>query len=122
MVRVLRDSRAPAGRCTLVRIDLEKLEREGAIELLWQLQAEYDLDELGHRLLLDAVARSSAKRVFIDGIDAFMVAATEPDRIHRFLPVLATELVVRGATVMSTLDKLEVAGLDVRVPVRALRP
>jgi circadian clock protein KaiC len=96
---------------------LERLERDGALQIVWQPQAEYDIDQLGHRLL-EAVSRRSARRVFIDGLDAFMVAAIEPERISRFLPMLATELIARGATVMSTLDKLDVAGLDVQVTVR----
>jgi circadian clock protein KaiC len=86
-----------------IEIDLPALEASGAVEMVWQVQGENQLDMLGHRLL-DAVERRGVKRLCVDSLDGMFQSETSPDRIHRFFAVLATELRARGVTAIYTLN------------------
>lgn len=69
------------------------------VELIWRPPLENELDEIGHTIL-DAVKRTNAKRVVIDGMDGFKYSALGAERIHRFIPALMLELKKLGATIM----------------------
>lgn len=74
------------------------IERKG-IEVLWYPALELDLDELGFKLL-EAVKRTKAKRVVIDGLDGFRNSVLYQERIYRFMTALVLELKHLGATTL----------------------
>lgn len=102
-------------------VDLCELERNGAMRLVWQPQGEQMLDELAHRLL-DEVDAIRAKRVVIDGYEALVEANVHAERMTRFMTALAQELRGRAATTLITAEREEIAGLDLRRPIRGSSP
>ncbi|PLP97981.1 ATPase domain-containing protein [Cupriavidus pauculus] len=89
-------------------IDIEGLERSGALVILWNPMTENLLDSLGHQLL-EAVRERHIHRLFIDGMTGFQRAAVYPPRLIEFYTALANEL--RGQCV-STIASLEMRDLD----------
>jgi circadian clock protein KaiC len=100
-------------------IDLRRLEELGHLELIWRPQGEQDLDALGHDIL-DAVRRSNAKRVFIDGYAGFLESAIEPERLTRYISSLADELRVLGATTIVTIESRNILGANMELPSKGL--
>jgi circadian clock protein KaiC len=80
-----------------VGLGLSDLVARGAVQLVWQPATEGLIDELAGRLL-DAVSTPGQKRVFIDGLDGFLNASTDRDRLERFYTALTAELASRDAT------------------------
>ena len=72
-------------------MDLEPLLASGALTIVWQPATEGLIDALGHRLL-NTVARTGAKRVFIDSLSALSRTATLPNRSMNFFTALMNEL------------------------------
>jgi circadian clock protein KaiC len=70
---------------------------DGKLRVLWMPSAESPMDLLAEELL-SAAAAPGEKRVFIDGLDGFRSAATEPDRLDRFYTALTLALAAQGAT------------------------
>lgn len=97
------------------RLDLELLERAGALGFEWHCQGEHLLDELGHRLL-DAVSARGVRRLVIDGLGGFFEAAAYPERIGRYIACLVNELRLRGVTVLMTLETRDIVGSVVPTP------
>ncbi len=91
---------------------LERLEAEGALQLVWHSQGEHLIDELGHRLLAEVAARR-VRRVVIDGLSGFLESATYPERVGRFFSCLVNELRRRGATVLMTLETIDAVGSSI---------
>ncbi|WP_207483293.1 ATPase domain-containing protein [Arenibaculum pallidiluteum] len=100
-------------------IDLEGLEARGAVEIVWQPQGEHALDELGHRLL-DAVLRRGAHRLFLDGVGGLLESAIHPDRISRYISVLANEIRALGVTSILTMETREIVAPTVQVPINGI--
>lgn len=88
----------------------------GEIELVWQPSTEQSVDALAHRLL-DAVDRTKATRVFIDGIDGFQRATIHQERIHSIFSALANELRVRGVTTLYTFEVPKFIGPGIDSPI-----
>lgn len=96
-------------------IDLEGLERSGAVELMWRSQGEHVLDELAHHLL-HAVKRRRVKRLVIDGIGGFFESSVYPERTTRFFSCLTNELRREGVTVLITMETMDVVGSTISTP------
>jgi circadian clock protein KaiC len=90
----------------------------GALSIVWQPPVERLLDSLAQRLL-DAVERTKATRVVIDGMDAFRQVAADPERLPGFLTALMTQLRRRGATTLFTLET-DLFRTDIAVPLQGL--
>lgn len=86
-----------------VGVDLEGLVDSGAVEIMWQPPLENLIDDLGQRIL-EAVRRKKAKRVVIDGINAFKRPLTYPGRLHSFLRALNDVLKNEKATTVFTRE------------------
>jgi len=86
-----------------VGVDLERLVESGAVEILWQPPLENLIDDLGQRILA-AVQRTGARRVVIDGINAFKRPLTYPGRLHSFLRALNDVLKAEKATTLFTRE------------------
>jgi circadian clock protein KaiC len=106
-------------RAQLLGIDLQGLERRGAVELIWCPQGEHILDELGHRMV-EAVRRRGARRLFVDGYSALVEAATSPARMTRFLSTLSNELRALKATVVMSMESRNVMGTATELPGKGL--
>jgi circadian clock protein KaiC len=96
-------------------IDLEGLERSGAVELMWRSQGEHVLDELAHHLLR-AVKRRRVNRLVIDGIGGFFESSVYPERTTRFFSCLTNELRREGVTVLITMETMDVVGSTISTP------
>jgi len=90
----------------------------GALAIVWQPPVERLLDSLAERLL-DAVERSRATRVVIDGIDGFRNVAPDPERLPGFLIGLTSELRGLGATTVVT-GETDLYRAELAVPLQGL--
>ncbi|MDR3533507.1 MAG: ATPase domain-containing protein [Rhodopila sp.] len=89
----------------------------GAVEVLWQPPTDDLLDAYGGRLLR-AIHRRKVRRLFIDGLGAFLQAAgSEPSRIGNFLTALMNEMRVLGVTTLYTLEGPDLMGPTTRIPI-----
>ena len=93
-------------------LDLDKLEKEGALSLLWHAHGENGLDELAHQLLSEVEAKG-VKRLMIDGLSGFFESTAYPERIGRFFACLTNELRRRG---MMSLETRDAVGSTVPTP------
>jgi len=91
-------------------IDLEALERAGALIILWNPMTENLLDSLGHQLL-DTVRQRRVHRLFIDGMTGFERAAVYPARLSEFYTALTNELRALGVSSVATLEMRDLNGL-----------
>ena len=97
-------------------LGLEQHLQAGRLELLWQAPTERQLDALGHRLI-EAVGRTGARRVVVDGVGGFEEGTAEPERLRRFFAALANELRARGATTLFTVELPRLFGSEVILPL-----
>ena len=103
-------------KASRLNLDLGKRMDKGELEVLWQPSTEQNVDALAQRLL-DAVARTSASRVFIDGLDGFQRATIHPERVHHVFTAVANELRVRGVTTLYTFEVPKFIGPGLDTPV-----
>lgn len=89
--------------------DLQKLVDDGVLHFEWQVFGEHMLDDLAWRLL-DAIRRTGARRVVVDGIGGFVVTAAYEERDGSFLAAFANALRQSGATSMVTLEQRALGG------------
>jgi len=88
---------------------LQGLDRIGtlsspAVEYLWHPFADNLLDAMAYRLF-DALERTGAKRLAIDGLGGFMAAPEFPERRAGFIAALTNELRRRRVTTVITLEE-----------------
>ncbi|HEX6242549.1 MAG TPA: ATPase domain-containing protein [Polyangiales bacterium] len=100
-------------------IDLTPHVKAGHLALHWFPSTERVLDALGHRLL-ESVRARNVKRLFVDGVDGFMTAATYPERISTFLSALTNELRVRGVTTLYTSELDHLFSTEVKLPLEGV--
>jgi circadian clock protein KaiC len=96
---------------------LASLIDSGDVEVVWHPPTEHLLDDLGGRLL-EAIRRRKVRRVFIDGLGGFQMAATEPARMEHFVAALANELRRCGATTLYTVESPDILGPSIAPPVK----
>ena len=82
-----------------LHIPLEKHVKDKKIEILWHPSIEQEIDELGD-VLIKAVIRTKAKRVVIDGVDAFRYSTNYKKRLSRYMVALIMKLKTLGVTVL----------------------
>jgi circadian clock protein KaiC len=104
-----------------IGVDLVARCQQGHLDLVWQSPVESSLDGIGSRIL-DAVDRSSAARLFIDGFDAFQNASAYPERVPQFFAALSRELHARGVTTMHSAELRAILAPQVEAPVRGISP
>lgn len=97
-------------------LDLDEVLRNGHLDLLWQPPTEQILDDLGNRLV-DAVRQRHARRLFVDGLSAFLEIAIAPDRLVTFFTTLSNELRARGVTTVYTAETYNVLGGTIETPL-----
>ncbi|QKT03451.1 AAA family ATPase [Ectothiorhodospiraceae bacterium 2226] len=103
-------------------LDLHAMMASGAVTVVVHPAVEYFLDELG-QTLLQAVQRSGAQRLFVDGVEAFEQSAEHPERLGRYLTAMANILRAAGVTTLYTMEIPKLIGGEVHVefgPVSAV--
>lgn len=103
-------------KASSLNVPLKARVARGEIELVWQPSTEQNVDALAQRLL-DAVDRTGATRVFIDGLDGLQRATIHPERVHHVFTAIANELRVRGVTTLYTYEVPKVIGPGLDTPV-----
>ena len=78
----------------------EAVERE-LVRIVWQPSIEHGIDELAERIL-GGIREHGIRRLFVDGVDAFVEAAMHTDRLRRYFDALAGA--IRGAGVTAILS------------------
>ncbi|WP_157264422.1 ATPase domain-containing protein [Azohydromonas aeria] len=86
--------------------DLQPLVDAGVLHFEWQPFGENLLDELAARLL-EAIRRTGARRVVVDGLGGFVAATGYEARDGSFLAALANELRRSGATTLITVEETD---------------
>jgi circadian clock protein KaiC len=99
-----------------LNLPLHRRVASGELELVWQPSTEQNVDALAQRLL-DAVERTGATRLFIDGLDGFQRATIHPERVHHVFTAIANELRVRGVTTLYTFEVPKFIGPGLDTPV-----
>lgn len=102
-----------------VGLDLARKVRDGHLELQWQPPTEQLLDELGNRLV-ESVRQRNVRRLFIDGLDGFRQAATDPRRITHFFTALVNEMRVLGVHTLYTAETSSLIGPQIDAPTTGI--
>ena len=98
-----------------IGLNFDKYVKDGLIDIVWQPPLENVLDVLAERLL-SAVRLCKARRLFIDGIDAFKEASHYPDRLGPFFTALINELRAMNVTTMITVELQNLVGPPIDMP------
>ena len=106
-------------RAARLGLDLEGAVGRDEVEILWQPQGENIQDRLAHKLL-DAISRRGVRRLFIDGLGAFIEATIDPGRTSRFFSVLVNELRARGVTTLYTMETRDLIGPGIEMPISGI--
>jgi circadian clock protein KaiC len=104
-----------------IRLGVKEAERSGLLEILWQPPVEGVIDILGDRLLT-AVRRRKVRRLLIDGIHGFQLAAEFPGRVRSVFSAFAEELEANGVTTIYTMETPDLFGPRIEAPVSGLSP
>ena len=78
---------------------LDRWVEQGLLTLNWVPALEKELDELGEDLV-EAIVKSGAKRVVVDGVDGFRHSASYKKRVNRFLIALVKRIKALGVTLV----------------------
>lgn len=100
-------------------LGLEHGVERGIVELLWQPPIEAVIDSLGERLF-EAVERLKVKRLFIDGMHGFQLAARSTQRLRSALSAFTERLSHGGVTTLYSMETLELFGPTLRVPIAGI--
>jgi circadian clock protein KaiC len=84
-------------------LPIESLIKEGHVEIIWQPTTEGLLDETCDRLI-EAVRRSGARRLFIDGLQGFDKLAPEPERLGHIFSAFSNEFRGLGISTLYTAE------------------
>jgi circadian clock protein KaiC len=92
-----------------VQLDLAQAVERDLLEILWQPPIESVIDILGDRLL-SAVRRRKVRRLFIDGVQGFQLAAEFPRRVRTVFSAFSEELEAAGVTTIFTMESQLLSG------------
>jgi circadian clock protein KaiC len=101
-----------------LNLPIERLLKDGHVEILWQPTTEGVLDEIGDRML-EAVRRRKVRRLFIDGFSGIEKLSPDPERLTHFFTALNLEFRARGVTTIFTVD-LDPIGPTGQLPLSGL--
>jgi circadian clock protein KaiC len=86
-----------------LHLPVERLIRQGHVEVIWQPTTEGLLDEVCNRLI-EAVRSRGIRRLFIDGLQGFDRLAPEPERLGRIFSAFSSELRGLGVGTVFTAE------------------
>jgi circadian clock protein KaiC len=102
-----------------VGLGLETPAAQKLLEIVWQPPVESIMDILGERLI-NAVRRTKARRLVIDGMQGFDLAVDSPGRIRDVFSKLVEELDRMDVTTLYTMETPDLFGPQVEVSTRGL--
>lgn len=102
-----------------IGLGLEQAHEDGLVEMSWRRPVEGTIDVVGQELL-DAVRRTGARRLCLDGIQGFEMSVDPSDRIRDVFATLADELASEGVTTIYTVETPDLFGPRIEVPLRGL--
>jgi circadian clock protein KaiC len=102
-----------------VRLPMKAHLDAGLLELVWQPPLRFGLDALAERLL-EAIERTGATRVVLDGIDGIRQGANYPERAIRFMTALVNELRARDVTLVVTEETQKIFGPEIEVRIEGM--
>lgn len=115
------DARRLERRAAAIGVDLAALMNSGAVSVMHFPPTEQIIDSLAEQLL-DAVRRTGARRLLVDGVDGFRQAAVFPGRLGRFLSMLTSLLRMEGVTTLFTAELPELMGGEQQINFMPLSP
>lgn len=86
-------------KATHLGLPLAAAVQAGSLVTLWSPPVELELDVLAEQIVA-AIARTGAKRVYLDGLTGFEIAASRASRLPRFFAAFTHELRVLGVTLL----------------------
>ena len=113
--------KAALAKARSVGVDLMARCESNELEMAWHSPVETALDVIGGRLL-EAVDRTKAKRVFVDGFNALQSSATYPERVEQFFGALSRELHTRGVTALYSAEVRDIFAPQIRAPADGISP
>jgi circadian clock protein KaiC len=102
-----------------IGLDFTGSVNDGLIEIFWQPALEVSLDRLAQRLLA-IVREHGAKRIFIDGLDAFSDVRIYSERLPLFLTALTNQLQALGVTTVMSVELNHLFGPAVEIPMEGV--
>ncbi len=100
-------------------IQVRSFVESGMLHLSWRPPVGLLLDAVAQSLF-EALEKSGATRLFIDGFDAFRTALDADDRLIVFFSALANELFYRGVTTIFSSETENVVGIVARLPTAGI--
>ena len=100
----------------IARTAMERGARAEPLTIVWQPDSERLADALAMDLL-DAIDRTGARRVLVDGMVALKTAADKIERLPAFFAALTNELRRRGVTTVFTEELRDIVNTSLYVPV-----
>jgi len=88
------------------------------VTLKWHRSAEASVDILGGRLM-DEIERTGARRLFLDGMQAFQRAIDAPERISDVLATMVEELHRRRVLFAYTVETPQAVGPEIEIPLES---
>lgn len=95
-----------ASKAAGLGMDLDELQRTGAVSVAWCPSREIILDEIATKILNQTQA-TGARRIVLDSLTTMINASTEPERIINFVASLSDHVRALGAGILYTLERPE---------------
>lgn len=102
-----------------IGIDMQGMERSGALHVEWQATTEGLLDHLGAKLLR-IVEEKGIRRVFIDSLGGMVRVANTTQRLTEYFSALMNELRARDVCVFATWEMRDLFGSEINAPAPEL--
>lgn len=100
-------------------LELSQLQARGLLDFVWQPPVEGVIDVLAQKLL-ETVQRAGARRLFLDGLQGFEVAAEFPERTRDAFSALTDELACQGVTTLYSVETRDLFGPRIEVPLHGV--
>ncbi|WP_462382831.1 ATPase domain-containing protein [Pseudomonas sp. Marseille-QA0892] len=102
-----------------IGIDMQGMERSGALHVEWQATTEGLLDHLGAKLLR-IVEEKGIRRVFIDSLGGMVRVANTTQRLTEYFSALMNELRARDVSVFATWEMRDLFSSEINAPAPEL--
>ena len=90
-------------KANALQLPIERLIKQGHVEVIWQPTTEGLLDETCDRLV-EAVRRRGVRRLFIDGLQGFERLAPESERLGHIFSAFSSEFRGLGVSTLYTAE------------------
>ena len=105
-------------KANALQLPIERLIKQGHVEVIWQPTTEGLLDETCDRLV-EAVRHRGVRRLFIDGLQGFDRLAPERERLGHIFSAFSSEFRGRGVSTLYTAES-DLVGPVLGLPLSGL--